>query len=130
MKIAKSLIIISIIVAMLPMTVKAEAGDFYYGDSTNLTRIKKAEVKDKKDLLKENINNLYFQVNDNIIVNYKDFMSKIINSWSTGNSIGNAYTSSVNDVGVHASDEIRSKAADADANDSDTSDDFDVLDIF
>lgn len=130
MKIVKSLIIVSIIMVMSPMTVKAEKGDFYYGDSTNLTRIKKAEVKDKKDLLKKNINNLYFQVNDNVIVNYKDFMSKIINSWSTGNSIGVAYTSSVNDVNVYASDEIRSKAADADANDSDTSDDFDVLDIF
>lgn len=130
MKIVKSLIIVSIIMVMSPMTVKAEKGDFYYGDSTNLTRIKKAEVKDEKDLLKKNINNLYFQVNDNVIVNYKDFMSKIINSWSTGNSIGVAYTSSVNDVNVHASDEIRSKAADADANNSDTNDDFDVLDIF
>ena len=116
--------------AILPVTVKAEKGDFYYGDSTNLTRIKKAEIKGNKDLLKKNINNLYFQVNDNIIVNYKDFMSKIINSWSMGNSISDSYTGSINDVNVHASDEIKSKAADVDAGDPDTTDDFDVLDIF
>ncbi|AKA70882.1 hypothetical protein [Clostridium scatologenes] len=131
MKIRKSLIFASIIIVMLvPITAKAQKGDFYYGDSTNMVKISKANVKDSKDLLKQNIDNLYFQTSNDVIVKYKDFISELMSYWSNGNSLAEAYKTSIDDVNVQASNEIKAKAADVDADDPITDEKYDISNIY
>ena len=114
-KVPYTLLTATALATLLSSTAFAAKGDFYYGDASNLTRVQKSEVKDKKDILKANKDKLYYQIDDTNIVKYSDYLLKIVSGWATGSSIGNAVTTANADQTVRAGSDIVEKAAQVDA---------------
>lgn len=113
-KVPYTLLTATALATLLSSTAFAAKGDFYYGDASNLTRVQKSEVKDKKDILKANKDKLYYQIDDTNIVKYSDYLLKIVSGWATGSSIGDAVTEANGDETVRAGSDIVEKAAQVD----------------
>lgn len=112
-KVPYTLLTATALATLLSSVAFAAKGDFYYGDASNLTRVQKSEIKDKKDELKANKDNLYYQIDDTNIVKYSDYILKIVTGWSTG-SIGDAVVAANADATIRASADIVQKAAQVD----------------
>ncbi|UZQ49414.1 hypothetical protein [Clostridium kluyveri] len=112
-KVPYTLLTATALATLLSSVAFAAKGDFYYGDASNLTRVQKSEIKDKKDELKANKDNLYYQIDDTNIVKYSDYITKIVTGWATG-SIGDAVVAANADATIRASADIVQKAAQVD----------------